>query len=168
MAIRKAYIFIVVVVALSMLLSGCESSGCHENRSSIPQATLYASNNLTQKIAVDSISVYGIGQWQDSLLLDCAHNISSFKLPFRNDIDTTRYVIRFDMKALASPQYNDTLTFVYRRHPYFISGDCGVVFNYYIDNMHYTRNLLDSVALVAQEVNNIEQETIRLYYNVAE
>ncbi len=168
MAIRRSYIFPAVVLSLLLtLLVGCGGSGCHENRSSIPQAVLYASNYPDKKIAIDSISVYGVGQSQGSLLLDCARGVSSFKLPFRNDADTTQFVIRYEMKALASSQYNDTLTFIYRRHPYFISGDCGVVFNYYIDALHYTHNVLDSAVVVAKEVNNVEQETVRIYYYVA-
>lgn len=157
-----------LVVAIAMLLSGCGSSGCLENRTSIPQAVFYAYNHPSQKVSVDSISVYGVGQWNDSLLLDCAKKVTTLDLPFRNNADTTQYVIRYDARALASAQYSDTLTFIYRRHPYFISGDCGVVFNYYIDAVDYTRNVLDSVALVNKEVNNKEQETLRIYYYVAE
>lgn len=169
MALRKVYTTIAAIATLLLLLlSGCGSSGCHENRSSIPQAVLYASNNPAQKIAIDSITLYGVGQWQDSVLLDCARKVSSFKMPLRIDADTTQYVIHYDMRALSSLRYNDTLTFVYRRYPFFISGDCGVVFKYYIDAMYHTANVLDSAVLVNKEVNNEEQETIRLYYYVAQ
>lgn len=158
----------ILALLLLAVLAGCGGAGCHENRSSIPQVALYASNFPDQPIVVDSITVYGIGQAQGALLLDCEREVSSFALPFRNDADTTTYVIHYDAKRFSSPSYNDTLTCVYHRYPYFISADCGVVFNYAMDHISYTRNILDSAALVADEVKNIEQETIRLYYYVAE
>lgn len=151
-------------IVASLLLTACGSSGCYENRSSIPQAKFYAYNMPSQAVAIDSITVYGVGQPTDSLLLDAARNVSSMYLPFRNDADTTQYVIRYDL--LPSTAYNDTLTFVYRRYPYFISGDCGVVFNYTVDEFSYTRNMLDSAALVAPEVTNKEAETVQLFYYV--
>lgn len=168
MAVKKGYIAVLLMAIFAVMLSSCDSTGCHENRSSIPQAALYAYNAPTSPVSADSISVYGVGQWKDSLLLDCAMGVSTFKIPFRNDADTTQYVIHYDAKSVASDRYNDTLTFIYRRHPYFISGDCGVVYNYYIDTFRYTTNMLDSAALMTKEVNNEEQETIRLYYYVAQ
>lgn len=165
--IEKSYCRFVLAgwsIAAALLLTACGSSGCYENRSSIPQAKFYAYNMPSQAVAIDSITVYGIGQPNDSLLLDAAKNVSSMYLPFRNDADTTQYVIRYDMSP--STAYNDTLTFVYRRYPYFISGDCGVVFNYTVDDFSYTRNMLDSAALVAPEVTNKEVETIQLFYYV--
>lgn len=155
---------VVWCVLASVLLTACGSSGCYENRSSILLAKFYAYNLPTQAISVDSITVYGIGQPSDSLLLDSARNVSSMYLPFRNDADTTQYVIRYDL--LPSIIFNDTLTFVYNRYPYFISGDCGVVFNYVVEDFSYTRNMLDSAALVTPEVTNREVETIQLFYYV--
>ena len=163
----KSYCRVVLIVWSMIaigLLTSCGSSGCYENRSSIPLAKLYAYNMPSQAVSVDSITVYGIGQSADSLLLDAARNVSSMYLPFRSDADTTRYVIRYDL--LPSTIYNDTLTFIYRRYPYFISGDCGVVFNYTVDSFSYTKNMLDSAALVVPEVTNSEVETVQLFYYV--
>lgn len=164
---NRIYVF-VAFVALLLLCVGCDTGGCHENRSSIASAGLYAYNSPTKAITIDSISLYGIGQHSDSLLLDCARRVSTMNMPFRNDADTTQYVIQYDMKALANTtRYNDTLTWVYKRYPYFVSGDCGVVFNYAIDTVHCTYNMIDSIAVVVDEVTNHSQETIRLYYYVA-
>lgn len=169
MEIKRGYILVGIIATLFVaLLAGCGDTGCHENRSSIAQAAFYASNLPDQKITVDSITVYGVGQEQGALLVDCGRKVSSFALPFRIDADTTQFVIHYDAKHLSSPSYNDTLTCVYRRYPYFISGDCGVVFNYSIDTIYYTRNILASAALVAKEVTNVEQENIRIYYYVAQ
>ncbi len=156
-----------IVLLILVWLVSCGSSGCYENRSSLPIAALYATNAPTQAIAIDSVSLYGIGVSSQSLLLDCARQVSTMTMPLRNDADTTSYVIRYDMKALShTSRYNDTITWVYTRYPYFISGDCGVVFNYVIDTICHTHNMLDSVAIMTDEVTNVSQETIRLYYYV--
>lgn len=158
---------IVIVVCCILLLCGCGASGCYENRNSIPRVALYAYNSPTQTIVADSITIYGVGQKSDSLLIECAR-VSSFTLPFRNDADTTSYVIRYDAKRLAANHITDTLTFAYRRYPYFISAECGVTFNYLIDTLIYTSHLLDSAALQVDEVTNNDIETLRLYYYVAQ
>lgn len=155
-----------LLALLALVLSACNNSGCYENRTSIPQAAFYAYNIPGQAIAVDSISVYGLGQRSDSLLLDSATATSTMYLPFRTDADTTQYVIHYDAAALSALANNDTLTFVYERYPYFLSGDCGVVFNYTITGFGYTRNMLDSAALVSSEVTNVITETVRLFYYV--
>ena len=167
MALKGKLYVILSLLATLVSMVGCGSSGCYENRSSIPTARLYAYNNPTQTITADSLSLYGIGQPSGELLLDCARRVSAMTMPLRNDADTTQFVIRYDAKAFSLSRYNDTLTWIYRRYPYFISGDCGVVFNYAIDTLYYTRNMLDSVAVMVDEVTNQDQETIRLYYYVA-
>ena len=166
MALKNKYTALLFSL-IATLLVGCSSNGCHENRSSIPKAGLYAYNLPTSTIKLDSVTLYGVGQKENSLLLDCARNVTQFTLPFRNDADTTQFVIQYDSYQLATRGVRDTLTIIYERYPYFISGECGVVFNYAIDTVQHTVNLLDSVAIVTPEVTNQDVETMRLYYYVA-
>ena len=156
-----------LVATLIMLIAGCDS-GCFENRTSIPKATLYAYNIPDRAISIDSISVYGVGQQSGAMIVNCGKRISTFSLPFRNDADTTQYVIRYDKSALAQYGVCDTLTFIYTRYPHFITADCGVTFNYQIDDFRYTTYMLDSASLMVDEVTNIDEETLRLYYYVAQ
>ena len=166
MALNNRYIYLIVAF-IAVLVAGC-NSGCFENRTSIPKAAFYASNAPDRAISVDSISVYGIGQKSGAMIVDCGMRVTSLSLPFRNDADTTQYVVQYDMKALVQRNVYDTLTFVYTRYPHFISADCGVTFNYRIDHFQYTTHMLDSAALMVDEVTNVDQETLRLYYYVAQ
>ena len=168
MDLIKRYITIVAAVLVLLSVASCGDEGCFENRTSLPKAGIYASNIAGQAIAVDSISLHGIGAQGDVELLKTSRGVSSLVMPFRNDADTTQFVIRYDMKALAQMNMSDTLTFVYTRYPYFISADCGVTFNYQIDDFRYTTYMLDSAALVVDEVTNVDEETLRLYYYVAQ
>lgn len=166
MALNNRYIYLIVVF-VAILIVGC-GNGCFENRTSIPKVAFYASNAPERAISIDSISVYGVGQKTGAMIVDCGKRVTSLSLPFRNDADTTQYVVQYDMETLAQYGICDTLTFVYTRYPHFISADCGVAFNYRIDQFQYTTHMLDSAALMVEEVTNIDQETLRLYYYVAQ
>ena len=166
MAINSRCLYLLVAF-VAILAVGC-SEGCFENRTSIPKAVFYAYNMPDRTISVDSISVYGVGQKSGAMIVNCGSRVTLLSLPFRNDADTTQYVLRYDMKTLAQYNICDTLTFVYTRYPHFISADCGVTFNYSIDHFQYTTHMLDSAALMLDEVTNIDEETLRLYYYVAQ
>lgn len=150
----------------ALLLGSCGSDGCVENRNSIPRAQFYSYNNQALALAIDSISIYGIGQPNDSMLLDSAVAVSQVYLPLRFTQDSTQYVIRYLQQSLSSPRYNDTLTFVYQAYPYFASIDCGAMYNFNIDTCRYTRNVLDSVAVILREITNVDEESVRLFYTV--
>ena len=167
MALSLRNILATFAVLLLLLLTACDV-GCYENRSSVPRASLYAYNMPDKTISVDSLSIYGVGQKSGAMIVNCGRRVSSFTLPFRNDSDTTQFVIRYDVKALAQYDVTDTLTFVYVRYPHFISADCGVTFNYQIEQFDYTTHMLDSAALMVDVVTNIDEETLRLYYYVAQ
>ena len=158
-------IFFIFIATLLML--ACGSAGCYENRTSIPKAGFYAYNMPENELSVDSILVYGVGQKNNEYIVSNGKDITLLSLPFRNDSDTTQYVIKYEMQALAKQNICDTLTFIYTRYPHFISADCGVAFYYDMKEVQYTQYMLDSAAIVVDEVTNVDQETMRLYYYVA-
>ena len=151
---------------VTVFLYGCGDSGCLDTRSSMPIANFDNTNSPSQQLSIDSISVYGLGQINDSLLLDSARNVSQISLPFRNSHDTTQYVIHYNQHNLSFDQYNDTLTFIYHPYPYFVSAECGAMFNYIMDKWEYTRNVLDSMAVVVTEITNENVESIKLFYEI--
>ena len=105
-------------------------------------------------------------QQTDSMLLDSAVAVTQVYLPLRFTQDSTQYVIHYEQQGLSSPRYNDTLTFVYRSYPYFVSIDCGAMYNFVIDTCRYTRNILDSVSVTVPEITNKNVESIRIFYTV--
>lgn len=157
---------VIVLSAIALGLGSCGSDGCVENRNSIPRAQFYSYGEQELALSVDSISIYGIGQPTDSMLLDSAVAVTQVYLPLRFTQDTTQYVIRYLQHTLSSPRYNDTLTFVYQAYPYFASIDCGAMYNFNIDTCRYTRHVLDSVSVIAPEITNSDVENIRLFYTV--
>lgn len=157
---------ITALCAITLLLGSCGSDGCVENRNSIPRAQFYAYGEQELALSVDSISIYGIGQPNDSILLDSAVAVTQVYLPLRFTQDSTQYVIQYLQHSLSSVRYNDTLTFVYQAYPYFASIDCGAMYNFNIDTCRYTRHVLDSVSVIVPEITNHDVENIRLFYTV--
>ena len=63
---------VLFLCACCLVLSNCGSNGCVDNRSSIPLAQFYSYDAQETALSVDSISIFGIGQPTDSMLLDSA------------------------------------------------------------------------------------------------
>lgn len=162
--LKKAALLLIPAFSLLSGIISCNDSGCMDNRSSIPLAQFYNEEKKSEQLQLDSVTIFGIGQKNDSLLLDSANSVTRINLPFRNSNDTTRFVIRYNIKANVNHQYDDTLTFIYRSYPYFASIECGSMFNYIIDKYEYTTHTLVSMEVVAPEINNQNNENIRLYY----
>ena len=64
----------------------------------------------------------------------------------------------------AVPAVEDTLSFKYERIPYFASEDCGAMYRYRVVEMTYTRNMIDSVAMVDSMITNVNRRTIEIYF----
>lgn len=158
---------ILVVFLLGIGFVSCGDDGCMENRSSIPLIAFYSDADTTQRVAIDSLTVWGIGQINDSLLLDTA-SVNQFMAPLRDGVDTTKYVLRYDQENL-NPRYKfDTLTFVYHSYVKFDSAECGAMFNYVIDDFRYTTHQLVSATLLTKEIDNLNIENVKLFYHVEE
>lgn len=158
--------FFAILIA-SVVFQACGDVGCMDNRSSIPYITFYSQQSPTQSVVIDSLSVYGIGQRDDSLLFDTI-TAKSLLLPLRNDKDTTRYVLRYDKKNIHPAYKRDTLTLVYHSYIYFASAECGAMFNYIIDSLGYTTYQIVSAELLTKDVRNQSVENIKLYFRTNE
>lgn len=155
-----------VLSALVAILSGCNTVGCTENRSSIPLAVFYASGTNRQ-LAIDSVAVGGVDAPDDSLLVKPQRGTSQFYLPLRSQTDATSFFISYRWEGMPE-RYNDTLTFEYTSMPYFASEECGAMYRYRIQRMEYTTHMLDSVVILDSLITNAEIPSIRLYYTAAQ
>ncbi len=153
------------LIAVLLLLTSCSSTGCLENQSSLPLAGFYSSRTQ-EGIAIDSLQVWGVGAPGDSMLVDgVARNTY---LPLRSSMEIASFCFHYDQKELSSPLLNDTITLSYSSQPRFVSEECGAMYFYEIKTLHHTCHLIDSVVLVQPEVNNIDRETMRIYFRTAE
>lgn len=146
------------------LLSGCNTTGCTDNRSSLPLAGFYSLES-DEAIIIDSISIGGVGAPNDSLLLDC-ERAGAVYLPLRQTAVTASFFIAYKQKALDYPELVDTITFDYDPIKYFASEECGAMLRYRIRRIAHTRHILDSVAIIPADstIVNVDIENLKLYF----
>ncbi|MDE6809920.1 MAG: hypothetical protein K2J42_07535 [Muribaculaceae bacterium] len=159
---RLLDIIALILTVCVITLSGCNTSGCLDNRSSLPLADFYSSTT-DKPISTDSIDIYGVGARGDSLLVSVGQKASQVYLPLRSDMLSTSFCIAYKWEGM-TPAHNDTLTIHYTSYPYFASEECGAMYRYIITGIDHTSVLLDSVAVLDSLVTNIEIANMRLYF----
>lgn len=153
----------IIAAAVAATISGCNTTGCLENRNSIPLAGFYSA--ATEKaVSVTGLSVMGLDAPGDSLLYTPAETISQIYLPLRARDGMTTYVFSFtsgndEDKTVAI----DELTFTYTATPWFASEDCGAMYRYHIERLEHTTRVIERVELTDSLVTNFNIETIRIY-----
>lgn len=155
----------VLVCVLAVLHTACNTSGCTENKSSIPLAGFYSYETLAA-ITVNEISIGGVDAPNDSLLLN-NESAGKIYLPFRSTAEETSYFIRYESEKLGGGTLYDVITFNYTSIPYFASEECGAMFRYKINEMYYTNHLIDSIGLVDSLITNEDVEKIHIYFRTA-
>lgn len=163
----KFLIAIALTIAAAAALSSCSTSGCLENRSSIPLAEFYSS--ATGEVAAfDSIEVSGIGAPADSILSPAGSAISQLYMPMRSTREQTQWRFAYRWKALDYPELYDTLTIDYTSTPYFASDECGVIYRYHIDKLETTRHLIEDVEITDSLITNIDKVYLKIYFRTIE
>lgn len=156
---------LLIAVALLAAPTGCNTSSCTENQSSLPLAGFY--DTAGDAISVDSLQVSGVGAPADSALYDGKTILSKIYLPFRSTTDVTSYCFRYMHEETDIPALNDTITFGYTSKPYFTSEECGVSYIYTIDRLSYTTHIIDSVAITDSIISPLELERIKIFFRTS-
>lgn len=151
-----------LLVLASLFVIACSNDECLENKNALPYAAFYTSQLEPASVALDSITVFGIGAPGDSILADTASNVSSIYLPFRIDSSQSSFVIRYE--ALKSALNADTITFTYNAHPFFVSAGCGVSYQYEIKDITTTHLMIDSVRCPVGVITNVAGTNINIYF----
>lgn len=149
-----------------LILASCSTSECFENKNSLPLAGFYSSGTNPQAIALDSISIYGIGAPGDSILEDSVRGLSQSYLPFRIDEGQTTYVIKYLAGILGLLRIADTITFNYEIVPWFESAGCGVIYDYKMTSIETTHYIIDSVTCPTGEITNKNVQNLHIYFRV--
>jgi len=156
-----------ISIGLLASISGCDTDGCLENQSSIPLAGFYSASSKTN-ISLDSLEIGGIGAPNDSLIVSSGTNVSQAYLPFRSSESATAFYLHYEYKTLNNTALNDTLWFEYTSNPYFVSEECGAMYQYDITSVKYTTHLIDSIAITDSTITNLDIERIRIYFRTIE
>lgn len=162
MAIPQHIIIAALAATMTGALCACSNTGCLENRSSIPKAGFYNSENAL--LSLDSLSITGIGADITAPINRVGTPINTISLPMRSTKDNTSWEFGYKWKYLSGGTLADTISFDYESMPYFASEECGVIYRYQITGMRYTKHLIDSIVLVDSLITNIDIEQIKIYF----
>lgn len=157
----------VSAVVATAVMTSCGNSECFENKNSLPLAGFYSSGDDPKQIALDSISILGIGAPGDSILQDSVRGLSESYLPFRIDQESTTYEIRYLFGDAGKLEISDVITFNYKIEPWFVSSACGVSYRYVMESIETTHNLIDSVTCPGGVIDNTDRENIRIYFRTS-
>lgn len=161
----KALQIIALTVIAAILATSCNTSGCTEGRSAVPQGRFYNSADGRQ-ISLDSVWIHGVGAPGDSVIAG-PRDVSDFNMPLMPDDSITRWCITYNIVDADSVHLTDTLTVRYRPQIWFASEACGVMYRFDIKSVECTHTFVDSVKVPSPEVTNISAINIALYMRVA-
>lgn len=150
-------------LAMSVMLTGCDSGGCEGLRSAVPRADFYSMGSKS-KITVDSLEIAGVGVPGDSVLYGPSSHLSSVYLPMPPEVNRVQWRIAYMQKDLAAFDLADTITLDFERTPWFAGVECGAMYKYRITRMNHTVNLIDSVAVTDSTVINVDNPTLAVYF----
>lgn len=98
-----------------------------------------------------SPGMFTIGTDSSYAVIGSIQGASTLSVPLNPNADSIRYRILYDT---ANKAQADTFTFYYTASVHFISNSCGYTNYYNVDSVHYTKNVMDSAALVNPAVTN--------------
>ena len=154
----KILTFLAIAV---MTLTACDNGyDCHLENTAYNRIGFYSSaDSVTGKYALpETLTVSIMINGTDSILVNHITDADGLQLPmsYTNSCDTVIF------------SYNDAITdTLYVAHEnilYYQSMECGTVMYHNINGIEYTRNLIDSVAVVNKFVNFDDNENIKVYF----
>lgn len=133
------------------------------------QTTLNDSTKIisTTQTGFDSITVQGMkldtltGAYHlvDSILYNNNKlKLGSINLPLNNFAFQSKFKLTLNTKV-------DTLTIYHQHFNDYLSLECGCIVTHSIDTVTVTKHFIDSVQIRIHDVNALNVENIRLYYN---
>lgn len=150
---------------IASALTSCNTSGCTENRNAVPLAA-FLDPATDSSITLDSLSIYGVDQPNDSILSPAGEKVAQVYLPMRPTHSSVQWCFAYKWKALDYPELNDTIAFDYTSTPIFASEECGAYYRYRITEMTYTDHLIERVEIVDSLITNIDKVYLNIYFRV--
>lgn len=148
---------------LGMMLTGCTSNECLDNKNALPTAGFYSSEEPLQALQISGLGVWGLDARGDSALTT-GGTISEIYLPFRIDEDQTSFCFNYEDTTFGEIADADTVTFVYERQPFFVSAACGATYFFKMRQIVSTTHVIDSVVCPDGIITNAEGANIKIYF----
>lgn len=148
---------------LALTIGGCNTSGCLDSQSSIPQAAFRGSDG--EAVAIDSLEIGGVKAPHDTLLNSSMRAISTIYLPLRSASDRAAYFIRYCRSDLAALGVTDTVWISYTSRTEFVSEECGINYLYDITSCTSTHYLIEKVEVTDPTISSSATPSVLIYFH---
>ena len=145
------------------MLHACNSTGCTDNKSSLPLAGFYSYQTL-QPVTIQNISVGAVNAPDDSLLIE-AGNASKLYLPFNIGGKTIqRFSYGIWTKDLTTQGISTPLHSITTAYLTLLQKNAEPSYQYEVVSYTHTSHHIDSVSVPRPVINNIDRESIQLFF----
>lgn len=148
---------------ICLTLSSCtDESDCSIAGRSVLRCTVQTLSEETGKPidhTLEWLTVTALGT--DSILVNADEEVSDVFLPLQYTVDSTAIILHYSAEDLL---LTDTLIIRHLNTPYFVSMDCGYDMKQKINEVEYTRHVLDSIHMVSANTSNNGTRNLQLFY----
>lgn len=153
-------------VSMLMLVSGCSNIECPLDNIVVMTCGLYTTDTHEHLKLQETLDVLPMGK--DTVLLNCASDITDFMLPLRQAADADTFLLRFTGRT--GQVSTDTLIVSHTNTPHYESIECPATVFHTLTDVKWKHQegtdfplSIDSVALVRTVVNYDDVENLRIY-----
>jgi hypothetical protein len=106
------------------------------------------------------------GFQNDSIINTDTTGISDISLPLSNLADSCTFIFTYTLvlDTITTLYSEDTLHFYFSRELTYLSPACGFMYNYYLNEIQHTHNLIDSVLIINPYVSTLDEENIKILF----
>lgn len=160
---KKASVFIAILITILSFLPGCGDTNCPLTTVSLARFEFVDSRTHVPVSLTNGATVTGLAMANDSLIVDTvfnqAQNYMSVPLSYTHQ---TTYVIHY------TELMRDTIEVVHKNTPFVSDIECSPMMFYQVEDIRYTTNALDSVILTNPQITNEERTNFYIYYHASD
>lgn len=145
---------VIIISGFFLLQSSCIDLSCIDETVAYVKTGFYSYSTKKQAIP-DSLTLFGINK--HILIYDKKKIKLPALIPLNDTTDYSTLIIKINGVA-------DTVKFLYLNYPHLISKECGYSMFHTIDTVLFTKNIIDSISLINENITTVNAENIRIYY----
>lgn len=157
---RKTLTHIAFAVLCACFVVACKPSESCLVQDNVRLKLLFTADSISVEgdsislTKLDSLTLFGLGN--DSIILNNSKSVASVNLPLRTDTTVTTFVLQYS-------DLRDTFRVVHTNREQFVSLACGCFVYHDIDTVIATSNLVDSITIINQTIENHVQDNVSFH-----
>ena len=146
---------LIILPGFILFMISCTAGSCFEETESYLKASFYTGEGTPKITAPDTLTLYGLNN--DSIIYNKSAKIQPALIPLNSSTDSCTFIIKIN-------GVTDTIKIQYSSYPHLISKECGYTFYHNLDSLTFTRNGIDSISKIKNNITTLNEENIRIFY----